>query len=52
MSSPGYTVLKTGQNLFTQITGIKTSSIEALEEMFKDQEVNIKNQTSTDPVIK
>ena len=35
---PDYNVLQTGQSLFTKITGIKTSSIQALEDMIKQKE--------------
>ena len=38
MTSPEYDVLKTGQGLFTRITGIKTSSVVALEDMLKQKE--------------
>lgn len=38
MKSPEYEVLKTGQGLFTRITGIKTSSVTALEDMIEQKE--------------
>jgi hypothetical protein len=38
MKTPEYQILKTGQGLFTKITGIKTSSVIAFETMCSDQE--------------
>lgn len=42
-NSPEYEVLKSGQGLFTSITGIPTTSQETLEQMFKEQEKWIKS---------
>lgn len=39
--SPEYKVLSTGQGLATKIFGLKTSSVDALEKMFTQQEKNI-----------
>ena len=41
-----YDVLKTGQGWFTQTFGIKTSSVDALDSMFEQQEMYLYN---TDP---
>lgn len=41
MSSDEYKVLNTGQGLFTKITGIKTSSVKALDAMINEQEQNL-----------
>lgn len=44
--SDEYKILKTAEGTFTKITGIKTSSEKALNEMFKEQEQNLDNQSS------
>lgn len=44
MQSPEYNILKKGQGVFTKITGIKTSSVKALEAMFKEKEAIIKEE--------
>jgi len=41
-----YEILKTGQGWFTRLTGINTSSINALESMFKQQEEYLKHLES------
>lgn len=41
--SPEFEVLQTGQGWFTQKTGIKTSSVEAFEDMLKQQGKNLDN---------
>ena len=40
-SSPEYAVLKSGQGLFTKITGIQTTSQKTFEAMFSEQEQNL-----------
>lgn len=50
VKSPEYHTLKTAQGWFTQATGINTSSVDAFEEMFKDQRANINNQTKTEAI--
>ena len=44
-SSPEYAVLKSGQGLFTKITGIQTTSQKTFEAMFAEQEQNLNNST-------
>ena len=42
-SSPEYSVLKTGQGIFTKITGIKTTSQVTVEEMFAEKGRNLEH---------
>ncbi len=49
-TSDEYTVLKTGQGWFTQKTGIKTSSIKALESMFEQQEKYLSDAKPTSSI--
>jgi len=44
-NSPEFKVLNTGQGLFTKITGIKTSSVVALEDMISQKEESLKTPT-------
>ncbi len=49
--SYAYDVLKKGQGWFTQVTGIKTSSLIALDDMFKQQEKYLKDEQD-DKILK
>ena len=51
-SSYEYEVLKKGQGWFTQVTGIKTSSLIALDDMFKQQEKYLKDKQDDNKTLK